>query len=107
MEISLFQLENLFQNPNRFCFLNLAESIESMPAELMTLVKKAVQIEASQTVEYLARNQIAHDFPIVLLCANGHASQILAQELDSKGFSNLYVVKGGAAGLISEFKAEG
>ncbi len=103
MEIGLFQLENLFTNPNRFLFFDLRRQALATRPELDQMLMRATRIEAMGIESYLAENRIDLDFPIVLFCEDGRLSSAQARDLTSAGFRNVYVLTGGVAGLLSEY----
>lgn len=105
MELGLFQLENLFLNPSRFLFFDLrAESDQQSPVanEVGGLLKKAERIVSENVEEQLRSRKIPVEFPVVLVCADGRSSARLADQLERAGFTNVYVVAGGVAGLLAE-----
>lgn len=102
MDIGLFQLENLFLNPNRFLFFDLREEMASVPPNLDRVLKNAVSLKADAVPTYLAEKQIDKAYPLVLVCAAGKTSTTVADDLTHKGYVNVYVVAGGVAGLLSE-----
>lgn len=105
MELGLFQLENLFLNPNRFLFIDLrpeAERSLAQAMELKKIVSRAEAVEAKAVASVIAKRGLALEFPVVLMCGDGKRSHQLAAELERAGHNNVYVVTGGVAGLLSE-----
>lgn len=102
MEIGLFQLENLFLNPNRFLFFDLrSEKRPSAPA-IDGYLSRAVAMEPGDLSAHLRAEQTPLEFPVLLLCQDGETSGQIARELEAAGYMNIYVVTGGVAGLLSE-----
>ncbi|MGE4132034.1 MAG: rhodanese-like domain-containing protein [Bdellovibrionales bacterium] len=102
MEIELFQLENLFLSPSRFVFWDLRQKVHGTGRDsLDQLLSKANTVQ-EQEIEAELSKLSARDFPIVLLCEDGRRSSQLAQQLEKKGYVNVYVVAGGVVGLLAE-----
>jgi rhodanese-related sulfurtransferase len=103
MEIGLFQLENLFLTPTRFCFLDIRlKPVESAGLVVDKLVSKAQRVPPQAVLEHLVLNKVEMSFPLVLLCADGKTSAKVARKLESAGYGNVYVVTRGIVGLLSE-----
>lgn len=102
MELGLFQLENLFANPNRFLFLDLRTHHETLPLDLARLFEKAVAVAAGEVSAYLQKQNIAKEMPLILVCEEGRLSEKTAQALEASGYQQVYVVAGGVKGLLSE-----
>lgn len=105
MELGLFQLENLFLNPNRFIFFDLrVEEMRTIavPHEVQVLLKRAETMAQDEVAGALKARALPPEFPVVLVCANGKCSRELADDLERAGYKNVYVVAGGVAGLLLE-----
>jgi rhodanese-related sulfurtransferase len=102
MEIGLFQLENLFSNPNRFLFFDLRLKRDGLPKELEIYFQKATAVGAADLLSYLKQNAVAAEMPLVLVCEDGQSSTQAAELLESEGYLQTYVVAGGVTGLLSE-----
>jgi len=105
LEIGLFQLENLTLNPNRFLFFDLRDensADKSLAQEVDRLLKQAERRTADGLLNELKAKSIPFEFPIVLLCEDGRSSKAAAQKLLKLAYSQVYVVSGGVAGLLSE-----
>lgn len=102
VELGLFQLENLFQNPNRFSFFDLRRERKPSTPQIEKLLKQAIEASAHDLVERLTAEKVAKEHPIVLVCETGATSAQLARELESAGFEQIYIVAGGVEGLLSE-----
>lgn len=101
MDIGLFQLENLIVTRTKFVFLDLRERVETS-AELKSILNEAVRVATGEIEKYLKENQIPQAAPIVLLCEKGKASSKAARQLEALGYTQVYVVTRGEAGLLSE-----
>ncbi len=105
MELGLFQLENLFLNPNLFLFFDLRSETErssQVEAAVQRLLARAEPVDTKEVAFVIQKRGVALDFPVVLLCANGLRSLQVAAELERAGHGNVYVVAGGVTGLLSE-----
>jgi rhodanese-related sulfurtransferase len=102
MEIGLFQLENLFQNPNRFVFLDLRVERKLAGPALDKMLNQAIAVTGAAVLERLTFDNVPKEYPIVLLCEDGKTSARVARDLEAAGYSQLYKVAGGVEGLLSE-----
>jgi rhodanese-related sulfurtransferase len=102
MEIGLFQLENLMHANARFCFLDLRAAAGEVPPALAAILVRAEKVGAAQVEDYLKEKIPAKEAPVILLSEDGRSAQTLAAKLESAGYTNIYVVEGGVAGLLSE-----
>lgn len=102
IEFGFFQLENLFLNPSRFLFLDLRTNRSPTVPAVDRLLKTAEPVNAPSVKNYVVAKKVDREFPVVLVCAEGHDSKIAAADLSKAGYINIYVVAGGVAGLLSE-----
>ena len=102
MELGLFKLENVLSTPTRFCFIDLREGQPADDPQLQPLLRRATRIPEAEVEGYLRSQHIAVDSPVLLVCEDGDRSSQLARQLEAKAFTNIYVVAGGVAGLLSE-----
>lgn len=103
MEIGLFQLENLVLTRTQFGLLDLRQvpAVTSVrPIDM--ILKAAVAVTPAQVVNYIQTQKWIKEYPVVLLCESGQVSSQIARQLEATGYSNIYVVAGGAEGLLSE-----
>lgn len=102
MEIGLFQLENLFLNPNMFVFMDLRQNPSTVHPSIDRLMKNATAVSTEKVSEFLAERKVPHERPIVLACADGAESRRIARDLETAGFEQIYIVAGGVNGLLLE-----
>ena len=102
MEIGLFQLENLLHAQTRFLLLDLRRERSAVAADLVQIMEKAVALDAAQIENYLVKEKIHEEAPIVLVCENGQVSQAASSRLEKLGYRNIYVVERGIEGLLSD-----
>jgi len=102
MDIGLFQLENLVQNPNMFLMVDLRAEIQPAHPSVDRLLARAEKIPAGQIESHLKEKNYPKERPIVLVCGDGRASLEAARALENAGFDQIYVVAGGVSGLLSE-----
>lgn len=103
LEIGLFQLENLILMKSPFLFFNLSEGdYQIKDQKLLSYVQTAAVVHKDRLATHLKDQNTDLEFPIVLLCEDGSSSLATSKELDALGYSNVYVVEGGLAGLTSE-----
>ena len=102
MEIGLFQLENLVLTRTQFVFLDLRTKASDPHAQLTAVYKQSERVQPEAAEEHLRTKNVAPTAPVVLLCENGKTSHKTASRLEKAGYLNVYVVKRGEAGLLSE-----
>ncbi len=104
MEIGWFQLENLFLSRNLFySVLDLRKDPRPTGrAHLDDLFLKAVKLGKEDPGTYLQKEKLSGIHPVILLCENGRRSEKAARQLEKLGFTQVYVLEGGEAGLLSE-----
>jgi len=102
LEIGLFQLENLLLTRTGFCFLDLRGEGESTPAAVASMLSSAHRLLPADTTAYLQDHVQSKEHPIVLICADGRASQTMAQSLEASGYKQVYVVNRGVSGLLED-----
>lgn len=96
-EIGEFQLENLVSQPLQFTFFDL--SVKSLSPRAQQLFEKAQKILENQVTQSLEELQVPKEAPIVLVCDKGKVSLKWAKKLEQMGYTNVYVLKGGAQGI--------
>ena len=103
LEIGLFQLENLILMKSPFLFFNLAVGdFQISDEKLLSYVQSATVVHKDRLTDQLQEQNVDPQFPIVLLCEDGSSSLAVSKELERMGYSNVYVVEGGLAGLTFE-----
>ncbi len=102
MEIGLFQLENLRLTGLAFRLLDLRQEPKAEVEALSSALNGASSVQAQDVPAYLAAQ--AHDKhqPVVLLCETGQRSAQVASQLETAGYTNIYVIQCGITGLLSE-----
>lgn len=99
MKIGRYQLENLVREGVRFIFADL-RSAEERSAYTDPLLVSAMPLTAADLQTNLTLNQVPADSPILLLSQDGMQAAQVATELEGAGFKNVYIVRGGIAGLL-------
>ena len=103
MEIGLFQIENLALTRITFLLLDLRDDrSRPLPGPLSEGSIAVESVSSNKAINFLNQQAGLKDRPVVLLCEAGKTSTSLAQELETQGFSNVYVVAGGYEGLLLE-----
>lgn len=102
MEIGLFQLENLITTPARFRLFDLRADKKTIHPGVDRLLAGAVQVTSDNFLGQVRQEKLPLDFPLILICETGDHSKRLAAQLEKSGHTNVYVVEGGAEGLLSE-----
>jgi rhodanese-related sulfurtransferase len=102
VEIGLFQLENLIHSHIRFVLLDLRKQAEPLPEALAAISARCMRLSVKNLEEYLVGEKAHKEAPVILLCENGKSSSAVASQLESAGYTNIYVVEGGVEGLLSE-----
>ena len=101
LTIGRFQLENLLSAGVKFLFIDLrTESERSSGAH--ALFSKAMPMAFDELKTNLSQNQVPLDAPIILLDQDGSNSNRIAQELEALSFKNVYLIRGGAAQILSD-----
>lgn len=108
MTLGLYQLENLVMARPSFRFLDVRmhPQIVSIP-RVQAILATATVVSKTQVVDHLKNVKCGSDDPVVLLCEDGRLSHTVANELDSSGFKQIYLVEGGLDGLLREATVTG
>lgn len=103
-QIGYFQLSNLVRNkvPFTFLILNFEPTLEQAPLEFRSLLSLAVRSTTSEAVQAVSQLGLKREHPIVVLCEQGSESLQISKDLESKGFLNIYHVKGGWVNVLTE-----
>ena len=96
MKIGSFQLENLLSQRTRFVYLDLRLGDADRSHRLLS---GSIVVDEAQVFGQVATLAPSLDFPVVLVCENGERSMRAALALDAAGYSNVFVVRDGFAGL--------
>ena len=106
--IGLYQVQNLIRQ--RVQFLCVGLDLDRVPkSRLNELDLNSVPIEKVEPIhdeqalndhlmQIVSRRSCPPWWPIVLLCSDGLISSKQAQNLEAKGFTNVYFLKGGILG---------
>lgn len=103
-KIGFFQLDNLVKNRIPFHLLNMAADLSSWYISVYKdhLVKNQMLVPPNELLQLVAVKELAFDAAIILLCNDGAASLEVYQELEKKGYTNVYVVDGGHQQMMTE-----
>ena len=102
--IGLFQLENLVLSRSPFIFLDLRTPGEesALPVPLNNYLKVATPIKAHEVQQHLQKIAADKIKPVLLLSEDEVIASAVARDLEAAGYTNVYIVAGGVAGLLSE-----
>ena len=103
-KIGFYQLDNLINNRVPFLFFNMSESILGWYSSVnkMHLESYEILTTESEIIALLTEKKAPKDYAIVLLCPDGRISLKLNTELEKLGYTNVYVIDGGYAQLVTE-----
>ncbi len=103
-KIGFFQLDNLIKNRIPFYLLNMGPDISSWFISLYKehLTKNQILVQPPELLPILESKKLALDAAIILLCSQGSTSLEMYQELQKKGYTNVYVVDGGYQQMMTE-----
>ncbi len=99
LQIGRYQLENLIREGVRFLFIDFRSESERLARASEPLLAKTMPMSLGELHENLKSNQVPFDAAILLLDETGAESVLTAAALETQGYKNVYVVRGGAAGL--------
>lgn len=102
--IGFFQLENLVLSRSPFIFLDLRTQDQqgSLPEPLSHYLKVATRITPVDVKAHLQKIAADKIKPVLLLSEDEVLSSAVARDLEAAGYTNIYIVAGGLAGLLSE-----
>lgn len=102
--IGFFQFDNLVQNRVPFVLLNLGPSLASLYISVfkMHIENHEILTDENQAVKKLEEMKAPLDAAIVLICDDGTKSSRLLIQLETKGYSNVYLMDGGYQQLMTE-----
>ncbi len=103
-KIGLFQLENLVLSRSPFIFLDLRTQDDgsTLPEPLGNYLKPATRIKPNEVKQHLQKSEADKIKPVLLLSEDEATSCAVARDLEAAGYTNVYIVAGGVAGLLSE-----
>lgn len=96
LAIGRYQLENLIREDIRFLFADL-RTVDERAMFADPLVARAVVLSVDELRARVA--EMPRDSAIVLLSEDGELAANESAALESLGFKNVYIVRGGARGL--------
>jgi rhodanese-related sulfurtransferase len=98
LKVGRYQLENLVREGVRFLFVDLRTEAERS-TWTDPLLSKAMPLAFQELQENLISNAVPVDSAIVLLSEDGTSATAAALGLEAGGFTNVYIVRDGVAGL--------
>lgn len=103
-KIGYYQLNNLIENRVPFIFLNYGTDLGPWYKSIQKLHVEAwqVMLVESQTQSELDERKIPKDFAITLLCSDGKQSERIAEVLQNKGYTNVYLIDGGYQQMVTD-----
>lgn len=99
--LGFYQLENLRRQQTKFFLVALANSSEEIPAH--SLLKPDFVLGESVAAEKIGREieekQLPKWWPIILISKSGEPDAAIAEDLASKGLTNIFSYKNGWTSL--------
>lgn len=106
--LGLFQLEGLSIARPSFTFLDIRLHPQVVSTvRVQSVLSHATPVRALDVPNHLQNLSTRVDEPIILLCEDGRLSSGIAADLESAGFTQVYIVDGGLDGLLREATASG
>lgn len=105
-EIGLFQLENLTISRSPFVFLDLrSETASELPKQIADCLKQAQPVAPAEVKNHLeVKLKVPKEYPVLLVSEDGKSCAKVARDLETAGFTNIYVIMDGVEGLLSELR---
>lgn len=102
--ISFYQFDNLVRNRIPFMFINMNSDVSTWYDSIYKLHIQTNQVLTSlpEIPSVLDSKKIPKDFAILLLCQNGRESEKAATDLQKKGYTNVYLIDGGAQQMMTD-----
>ncbi len=103
-KIGYYQLNNLIENRVPFMFFNFGTDIAPWYSSIQKMHVEAWQIMTteSQLQQELDERKIPKDFALLLLCPDGKQSERIANSLEKKGYTNVYLIDGGYQQMVTD-----
>lgn len=103
-KIGYYQLNNLIENRVPFLFFNLGPDVGPWYKSMQKLHVEAwqVMLDENQIQHELDSRKIPKDFAVLLLCPDGKQSVRIAQDLEKKGYTNVYLIDGGYQQMVTD-----
>lgn len=104
MEIGWFQLENLFLSRNLFyTVIDLRQDPKVLGKEhIDRILESSVKLKLEDIPAFIHGEKLPSVHPFVLLDEDGRKAKKAAVQLEKLGFSQVYILEDGEAGLLSE-----
>lgn len=102
--INFFQFDNLVKNRVPFCLINLGPSLIDWYSSIYKthLETYEVSTQPETALAEVSQKNLPLDHAILVVCENGDQSLKLLNELEKKGYTNVYVVNGGYQQMMTE-----
>lgn len=103
-KIGYYQLNNLIENRVPFMFFNFGTDIAPWYSSIQKMHVEAWQVMTteSQIQQELDERKIPKDFALLLLCPDGKQSERIANSLEKKGYTNVYLIDGGYQQMVTD-----
>lgn len=103
-KIGFFQFDNLVQNRVPFILLNLGTSLASLYFSIykIHITNHEILTDETQALQTLEEMKVPLDAALILICDDGMKSSKVLDQLEKKGFSNVYLMNGGYQQLMTE-----
>jgi len=103
-KIGYYQLNNLIENRVPFMFFNFGTDVAPWYTSIQKMHVEAWQIMTteSQLQQELDDRKIPKDFAVLLLCPDGKQSERIANSLEKKGYTNVYLIDGGYQQMVTD-----
>ncbi len=103
-KIGYYQLNNLIENRVPFMFFNFGTDIAPWYSSIQKMHVEAWQVMTteSQLQQELDDRKIPKDFALLLLCPDGKQSERIANSLEKKGYTNVYLIDGGYQQMVTD-----
>jgi len=101
LELDTFQFESVVMSYAIFRLFVFEEALE-VPEPKKIFFQRAEKVEPQVLIKKLQEEAVALEFPIVLICSDGHVSGQIAKDLSDNGFKNICVLAGGARAFLEE-----
>ena len=96
MEIGLFQIENLINNPMPFRLIDLRQKpVFNDEPYLERILGKAEKITGKELLKSASGLSSPELLPVVIFCDDGKESKKVAARLEKLGWSNVFYLEGG------------
>ncbi len=101
LELDTFQFESVVMSYASFRLFVFEEDLE-VPETKRIFFERAEKVEPRALTKKLQEEAVALEFPIVLICSDGHISAQIAEDLSNLGYKNICILSGGARAFREE-----